>query len=72
MMDAGVNLLLGAHAHEYNRIYPYYRNKTFIPSASPYRDDQEYIVSIVEGVGGSNTDIVVEMDFIFDYTASYT
>ena len=72
MMDAGVNLLLGAHAHEYNRIYPYYRNKTFIPSASPYRDDQEYIVSIVEGVAGSNTDIVVEMDFIFDYTASYT
>ena len=39
MMDAGVNLHIGAHAHEYNRIYPYYRNQTFIPAPSPYQDD---------------------------------
>ncbi len=30
------------------------------------------MVSIVEGVGGSDTDLVLEMPTVYDYTASYT
>jgi hypothetical protein len=73
MENAGVSLYFGAHAHEYNRIYPYYaHNQSFVKLESPYRDDQGYMVSIVEGVGGSNTDLVLEMPVVYNFTASYT
>ena len=72
MFQSGVNLVIGAHAHQYNRIYPYYKTQKYKKKESPYRDDEEYIVSIVEGVAGSNTDLVLQMPAIYDFTASYT
>ena len=72
MFEAGVNLHFGAHAHEYNRIYPYLKTQKYKTIESPYYDDQEYIISIVEGVAGSNTDMVLEMPYVYDFTASYT
>jgi hypothetical protein len=71
MIQHGVTLYLGAHAHVYERIYPY-ANDTFHKIESPYRDDQGYLVSIVEGVAGSNTDMVLKMDQVQSFTAAYT
>ena len=72
MFNAGVSLYVGAHAHEYNRVYPYYKNNTFSREESPYRDDQGYMISIVEGVGGSNTDMVESVPKVQNITAAYT
>lgn len=72
MVEYGASFYLGAHAHIYERIYPYFANGTFQKIESPYRDDQGYLVSIVEGVGGSETDLVESIPKVYDYTASYT
>jgi hypothetical protein len=72
MVEYGASFYLGAHAHIYERIYPYFANGTFQKIESPYRDDQGYLVSIVEGVGGSDTDLVESIPKVYDYTASYT
>lgn len=58
MLDAKVSLYLGAHYHTYQRIYPYLRNASFSKQASNYRSNEEYLITIVEGVAGNDKDIV--------------
>lgn len=72
MFNAGVSLYIGAHYHTYQRAYPYLKDNTFKPQAGDYRSNEEYIISIVEGVAGNDKDIVESIDLIEDFTASYT
>lgn len=58
MFDAGVSLYIGAHYHTYQRAYPYQRDNTFLIQDGNYRTNEQYIVSIVEGVAGNDKDIV--------------
>jgi hypothetical protein len=72
MFDAGVSLYIGAHYHTYQRAYPYLKDNTFVPQTGNYRSNENYLISIVEGVAGNDKDIVESIDKIEDFTASYT
>lgn len=72
MLAAGVSLYLGAHTHDYERTYPYTGNQLFKTLPSPYQAGQGYLLSVVEGVAGSNTSLITEMPVVNNYTASYT
>lgn len=72
MLDAGVSLYIGAHTHDYERTYPYFFNQTFEQIESPYETGQDYLISVVEGVAGSNTTLIPELEALNNYTASYT
>lgn len=72
MHDSKVSLYLGAHYHTYQRIFPYLRDGTFSTQSKNYRSDDEYIISIVEGVAGNDKDIVENIETIESFTASYT
>lgn len=58
MLDVGVSLYIGAHTHDYERTYPYLFNQTFEKIESPYTAGQDYLISVVEGVAGSNTTLI--------------
>ena len=47
MIDAGSSLYLGAHTHDYERTYPYFKNQTFETIQSPYEEEKGYLVSII-------------------------
>ena len=72
MIDAGVSLYIGAHTHDYERTYPYFPNQTFQTLQSPYGEGKGYLVSIIEGVAGSDTSMITDMTTLNSYTASYT
>jgi hypothetical protein len=72
MLESGVSLYVGAHTHSYERNYPYFKNHTFVPIESPYTPNGEFLISVVEGVGGNDNDIVTEMLQKQGYTAKYT
>jgi len=73
MIDAGATLYIGAHTHDYERIYPYFPNQTFQTLESPYSEGKGYLISIVEGVAGSDTTLITDMTtLISNQTASYT
>ena len=72
MLDVGVSLYIGAHTHDYERTYPYFSNQTFQRIESPYSSNRGYLVSIIEGVAGSDTSLITSMPELNDYTASYT
>lgn len=72
MFDAGVSFYIGAHYHTYQRVYPYLRDNTFLIQDGNYIANEDYIVSIVEGVAGNDKDIVESIDTIEDFTAAYT
>lgn len=72
MLDAGVSLYLGAHTHDYERAYPYFHNQTFESMESPYEVKKDYLISVVEGVAGSNTTLIEELESLNSYTAAYT
>lgn len=58
MLNSGVSLYLGAHTHDYERTYPYFHNQTFEEMESPYQVGQDYLISVIEGVAGSNTTLI--------------
>lgn len=72
MFNAGVSFYIGAHYHTYQRAYPYLRDNTFRIEGDNYRANEDYIISIVEGVAGNDKDIVESIDKIEDFTAAYT
>ena len=72
MLESGVSLYLGAHTHSYERNYPYYKNHSFVRSESPYSENGEFLVSIIEGVAGNDRSIFTVMPETKEYTARYT
>lgn len=72
MLDQGVSLYLGAHWHVYQRLYPYIKGDQFLIQEGSYKSDQGYLISIIEGVGGNDKDMVDSLDKIETFTASYT
>lgn len=49
-----------------------FRNGSFSTSKDNYTTQEDYIVSIVEGVAGNDEGIVESMDELKDITVSYT
>lgn len=72
MFDADISLYIGAHYHTYQRNFPYLETNEFMLQDGSYRDNEGYIISIVEGVAGNDKDIVESIDTIEDFTAAYT
>lgn len=66
-----VSLYIGAHAHTYQRIHPYFKNGSFVP-VREYHAGHDYLLSIVEGVAGNDKSIVESIDKILDETAAWT
>lgn len=64
MFDAGVSLYIGAHYHTYQRAYPYLKDNTFSIQTGNYRSNEDYIISVVEGVAGNDKDIVESIQTI--------
>ena len=58
MLENKIVLYLGAHEHTYQRIYPYLGDGHFRIQKDGYREDGDYLISIVEGVAGNDIDIV--------------
>lgn len=58
MIDNGVSLYVGAHTHSYERNYPYFKDHSFLTVESPYHAEAGYLISVVEGVGGNDKDIL--------------
>ena len=71
MIDYDVSLYLGAHTHSYERIYPY-KNGQFALTEGPYSTRDKQLLSIVDGVAGSDTSIITQIDNPEPYTARYT
>lgn len=72
MIENGVSLYVGAHTHSYERNYPYFKDHSFLTVESPYHAEGGYLISVVEGVGGNDKDILTVMPEQKDYTAKYT
>jgi hypothetical protein len=64
MLDHKVSFYLGAHYHTYQRLYPYTKNDKFTTQSSDYSSDGDYLITIIEGVGGNDKDIVENIDKI--------
>lgn len=64
MLDHNVSFYIGAHWHVYQRLYPYAKKDKFIIQEGNYRSDQGYLISIIEGVGGNDKDMVDSLDKI--------
>lgn len=62
-----VDLYLGAHMHQYERLLPYSQGK-FVKEQSPFTRGR--LVSIVEGVAG-NAEYLVDELVPADFTANY-
>ena len=62
LIDLNVCLYFGAHFHTYERIYPYIGNGKTIPLNPPYifTPKSKYLLSIVEGVGGTDHGIATD------------
>ena len=54
--DNNVSLYIGAHMHQYERLYPYYEGK-FSKKESPY-ENEEGLVSIVEAAAPNELGLV--------------
>jgi hypothetical protein len=61
MLKNGVSLYVGAHTHTYERNYPYYANRTFSKLESPYQANGNYLISVVEGVAGTDHGFISTM-----------
>lgn len=72
MLDSQISLYIGAHLHSYQRAFPYYRNGSFGSQPDDYRSNDNYLVSIVEGIAGNDNYIIEAIDVIEPFIASYT
>ena len=65
-----VDLYLGAHMHQYERIAPYYKGNFTIGSRGPYYKGQ--MPSIVEGVAGCDVGIIDEDYPVQNFSVAHT
>lgn len=63
-----VDLYIGSHMHQYERIWPFVNNK-FVNESSPYTRGR--LVSFVEAVGGVNY-FIVEQEYKPEYFSVYS
>ena len=72
MIRKNVIFYLGAHWHSYERIYPYIGGGKTQKIESPYylNSNNQYLLSVLEGIAGNDKNIVEEYDSVKPCTAN--